>query len=366
MNTKRKPQYGVPLITSALIESKQTVRVDLDRQQYLAGLIIKFSGRLTTAGGAGASVNAEAPFSLLNRIRVTMNHSLFGSKLPVNLSGATVYRRAHIISGTAPVASGSLATANAAYDIEVDWPVMFFLEKSPSQSVLASLLSAPLCSQLTLEMDFNNGAALIPTGGATTYAWSQYGSAAGNPELDVTLLQVNGLTVNPKTVLVTKTDQLTDLTQGVGQDQQVGNELPIGYTVARIWLKQYVKDALASAYVAATMNSPKVTSAAGFVSPQIQIDRVAIRQYNKWSQLESENKNHWQLQTWPAGYGVIDFLEGSHYGSPVGSVSDLLLTQSIAVKKGTLTVSGQNNALANGELEVGVDQLFPIPAQAKA
>ena len=361
MNIKRKPQSGIPAINSAFIEGKNTLRFDLDRQQYLAGIIVKFMGRLTTAGGAAASVNAEAPASLINRIRVNMNHSLYGSKLPINLSGASIYRRAHILSSTAPIASGSLATANAAYDIEVDYPIFFFLEGVPDQAMLGTLLSAPLCSSLNVELDFNQGAALLPTGGATTYAWSAYGSAAGSPSVFCTLLQVNGLNSNPKTVLVTKTDQLALLTNGIGQDQQVGNELPVGYTIARVWLKQFAQDPLQSAYVAASMNSPKTTSANGFVSPQLQVNRVAIRQYDIWAQLESENKNHFGVENWPAGYGVFDFTEGGSYSGVVGSVANLLYTQTIAVKKGTLTVSGQNNALANGQLEIGVDQIFPIP-----
>ena len=120
MNIKRVPQQGVPATASAFIEGKQTLVVPLDRQQYLYGLIIKFLGRLTIGGGAGAAVNAEAPFSLFNRIRVVTNSSLYGSKQPINLSGATIYRRAHIFSSVAPIAAGSLATAAANYDIEVD------------------------------------------------------------------------------------------------------------------------------------------------------------------------------------------------------------------------------------------------------
>lgn len=361
MNIKRLPQQGVPATNSAFIEGKQTLVVPLDRQQYLYGLVVKFLGRLTIGGGAGAAVNPEAPFSLFNRFRVNTNSSLYGSKLPINLSGSTIYRRAHIFSSVPPVASGSLGTAAANYDIEVDWPLLFILENTSEQAQLATLLPAPLLSSLQLEADFNPGAALVQNGGTTTYTWHAYGSATGSPEVLVTLLQVNGLQHNPKTVLVTKTDQRFDLTSAVGSDQQIGNELPIGSTIARVLLKQYAQDTNQAAEVAASMNSPKTSSANGFVSPQLQFNRVPIRNYQRWAQLESENANHYAVSSWPAGYGVFDFGEGSNYGSPVGQVSNYLLTQSLAVKKGLLTVAGLNNALANGKLEVGVDQVYPIP-----
>lgn len=364
MNIKRLPQTGIPAISSAFIEGSNTLRFDLDRQQYLAGIIIKFLGRLAIGSVAGAAVNAEAPFNLVNRIRVNMNHQLYGSKSPINLSGASLFRRAHILSGTQPIAAGSPDVAVGNYDIEIDYPVMFFLEKAASQATMATLLSAPLCSSLNVELDFNPGAALITKGATTTYTWTAYGSAAGSPQVYCTLLQANGLQSNPKTLLLTKTDQLASLANGIGQDQQVGNELPVGYTIARLWLKQFAQDTLQSSYVAASMASPKSATAAGLVSPQLQKNRVAIRQYQLWAQLESENKNHFNLEAWPSGYGVLDFLEGSHYGSPVGSAMDLLYTQSIAVKKGTLTIAGLTNALANGQLEIGVDQLYPIPGKA--
>jgi hypothetical protein len=362
MNIKRLPQQGVPALTSAFIEGKGELIVQIDRQQYLYGLIVKFLGRLTTAGGAGAAVNAEAPQSIFNRIKVNTNSSLYGSKLPINLPGATIFQRAHIFSGTPPVASGGLATANAAYDIEVDWPILFVLENTADDVQRATLLPAPLLSSLQLEMQFNPGAALITSGGATTYAWTAYGSAAGVPEVLVQLLQVNGLQNNPKTVLVTKTDQYADLSKSVGSDQQVGNEIPIGSTIARVVLKQYVQDPLQAVDVAATMLSPKTAASAGWASPQLQFNRVPIRQYQRWAQLESENKNHYSIGAWPSGYGVIDFGEGSNYGSPVGQVTNYLMTQSLAVKKGLLTTSGVVNASANSQLEVGVDQVYPIPA----
>lgn len=350
MNLKRKPQQGGsnPTPTSAQIQGGGlTLRWDLDRDQYLWGIDISFLGRLTTAGGAAASVNAEAGPSLINRMRVSMNHPQWGARTIVNLSGASVFRRAHIMNGTAPVNAGGLAVANAAYDMEVHWPCPFVLENLPDPVTRQMLLDAPNTSQLTLEIDINPGAALLPTGGATTYAWAAFGGG-GNPRFDVTLIQPNGFKAAPKQALVTRIDRNDSIAAAVGVDNQIGQVLTLKGFLARTWLKQYVQDALQAVDVAATMNNPQIIGATGFVTPQFQVDRKAIRQWTLFTQLQQEGKVDKHLEVWPNGYGLIDFMED-------GVLSDALDADYYSKNGHTLTIAGLVNALANGRLEVGFD-----------
>lgn len=350
MNLKRKPQQGGsnPTPTSAQIQAGGlTLRWDLDRDQYLYGIDVSFLGRLTTGGGNAAAVNAEAGPSLINRMRVSMNHPVWGARTIVNLSGASVFRRAHIMNGTAPVNAGGLAVAQAAYDMEVHWPCPFVLENLPDPVTRQMLLDAPNCSNLVLELDINPGAALLPTGGATTWTWAAFGGG-GNPRFDVTLIQPNGFKAAPKSALVTRIDRNDPITAAVGIDNQIGNPLILKGFLARTWLKQYVNDPLVAIDVAFTMNNPQTLAATGLVTPQFQVDRKAIRQWTLFTQLQQEGKVDNHLEAWPNGYGLINFMED-------GVLSDAMDANFYSMNGHTLAIAGLVNALANGRLEVGFD-----------
>lgn len=359
MNIGRSPQLGIPAVTSAQIEAGGlTVVIPIDREQYLYGLDIGFIGRLTTGGGNAAAINAEAPQSLINRIRVTSNHEKFGGRQRVNISGASAFRRSHAMNGTAPLVVSTLAVAQAAYDMIVHWPIVFPVENLGDMETQAQLLDAPHCGSLQLELDINPGAALAPTGGATTYAWANFGGG-GNPGFFVNLLQPNGYKGAPYTSFVEKADRNDSLVNAVALGNQIGNELVLGGALTRLWLKQYVTDPLQAVDVAATMNQPNTQAAVGLSRPQFQINRKAIREFLVWRQLEMENKVDYETEAWPAGYGLIGFVEGALGKS--GKMADALDTALFQLQKQLVTVGGLNNALANGRLEVGWEQVLPIP-----
>lgn len=360
MNLKRTPQLGVPAVTSANIEGGGfTLVVDLDREQYLYGVDVSFIGRLTTAGGAAASINAEAPQSIIQRARVTYNHEKYGSKGPINLSGASLFRRAHIQAGTAPLlVNGGLAVANAPYDMIVHYPIIFPVENLGDLETQAQLLDAPHCGSLRLELDLSPGAALAPTGGATTYTWANFGGG-GNPQFLVNLIQPNGYKGAPYTARVEKYDRNDSLAAAIALGNQVGNELVLGGALCHLYLKQYVQDALQAVDIAATMNTPNLTTAVGLSRPQFQIDRKAIRDYSVWRQLEMENKVDYETETWPTGYGVIAMVEGAL--GKTGKMADALDTRLLQLQKRIVSVGGLNNALASGRLEIGWTQVFGVP-----
>lgn len=356
MNLKRKPQQtNLPALTSAFIEALGSVTIPLDRQQYLWGVILDFYGRLTTAGGAGAAVNLEAPQSIFRRIRVTQNHEIFGSKMRCNRTGASLFRMYHCISRTAGIASSApaLAVGNAAYDLHVQTVVPFVLPGLPDRSTIPFLLDGPRCGALNLEIDFARGADLVTTGGATTWTWAAFGGG-GNPSLFVTLLQVNGLKHLPKTGMVAFLDRVDSLAAANPIDNQIGNDLRLDGALARYWYKQYVQDPLQQVTCAATANSPNTLAAGGLVTPQFFVDTVPIRHYSVWSMLEAEGKQDRQLEVWPPGYGLLDFVEDS-------DLRDFIAVQDLVKSGHKIGVGGLNNALANGQLESGFDLIYPNP-----
>jgi hypothetical protein len=354
MNLKRKPQQtSYAAMTSAAIEAGLTLVQPLDRQQFLYGVILDFYGRLTTGGGNGASVNAEAPYSVFRRIRVTQNHEWFGDKQRVNRAGASLHKMVDVMTGTAQLATGSLAVGQAAYDIHVQTLVPLCVLGMPERATLATLCDAPRCGSLNIEIDLATGHELIPTGGATTYAWAAYGGG-GNPVVNVTLLQVNGLKGTPKTGMWAYLDRLDAITASNAIDNQLGNEIRINGALARLWLKQYVADTASNINAAATMLAPNTPAGSGIDTPQFFVNANPIRQWAQWTQLEGENKSDFQQEAWPAGYGVIDFIEDR-------DLREVLPAVDYIKAGGKLGIGGAITGIANGQVESGYEVLYPHP-----
>lgn len=356
MNLKRLPQQlQIPALTSAFIEGLPTLNIPLDRQQYLWGVLVDFYGRLTIGGANGAAVNAEAPQNLFRRIRVTQNHEIFGSKMRVNRTGASLFRMYQAFNGTMGLnaSTPALAVGMANYDLHLQLCLPFVLPGLSERATIPFLLDAPRCGALNLEIDLAHGADLVQTGGATTWTWSAFGGG-GNPSLYVTLLQVNGLKHLPKTAMVAFLDRVDSLAAANAIDNQIGNDLRLDGALARLWLKQYVQDAAQQPTCAATMNSPDTPAASGLVHPQFFIDAKSIRDYRQWTQLEAENKQDRQLEAWPTGYGLVDFVED-------GDLREIVPAGDLIKTGHKLGIGGLNNALANGQLETGWDLLYPNP-----
>lgn len=365
MQLKRLPQQGgtnvaLPNLPAANFTAAApwTAIIPIDRDMYLWGLILNLRFRLTTAVAAGLVQNAENPFNAIRAIRVTYNHEVFGAKTIINLRGATLYRRAHIFYGTPPPAAAAVLVANAAYDVQLEYPIPFVLESVDESEQWQTLLDAPRCSSLQLEIDFAAGIDFVSTGVGTTYVWTQFGNAAASmPELRVTKLIPLGLKGSPYTARVEKNDVVNVIAAAQTEQQRIGNELPTGNTVRMLLLKQYTQDVLVGAPCAVLMVAPAVPAAAGMTTIQLLKDDQPIRNWQMWHDAEEQCLIERKLAAWPPGYVLIDFAE-------FGTLRDALLTQDYPANKSRLEFKGNINALANNRLDFIVDQVFANPNKA--
>jgi hypothetical protein len=358
MQLKRSPQLGgnnivLPVLPAANFAAPWTAIIPIDRDMYLWGLDLNLRFRLTTAVAPGAAVNAEAAFGLIRRVRVVMNHEIFGNKTFINLAGSTLYRRAHIFGGVPPTAIGGIAVGNAAYDCEVHYPIPFVVESVYESEQIGTLLDAPRCSSLQVEIDFGVGTDLVQTGGGTTYAFAAFGGG-GNPELTIEKLLPLGFKGSPLRPMVQKFDVVNPIAAAQTEQQRIGNEIPTGDTIRMLMLKQYVQDAATAVPCAQTMTSPVLAAAAGMTSIQIKRNSQPIREYRRWRDCEFENQWRRRLAAWPAGYTLFDFAE-------FGTLNDALYTQDYPANKTRLEVSGLVNALAANVVEFIYDVVLPNP-----
>ncbi len=351
--------------------------IPLDRDEYLWGVDVHILGRLAVGVADGAYVNAEVPQNIVRQIRVRMSHEIYGSnRLVQSMMGATLHARARMHQATSPLAriTPAAAVTHQKYDFEVHYPVVFPIEnltdlKSTSgfggkgggwidaQSIMFGMLDAPRCSDLTLELDLAAGTDLIAQNNAATatYAFTSYGADTGVPQIIITELVVEGLAAAaPKTALVTKIARTDLLENNVTLNNRNANEFPLEGSIARVLLKQYAQDAGSAAPCAQTMLSPKTAASAGITAPQFFVKGVAVHEWDLWAQLEAQNKADYHVETWPAGYGLIDFIED-------GKATDALFTQDLAAKKSIVGYGGLINGNAGQRVEVVIEQINPNP-----
>lgn len=358
MQLQRLPQLGgtniaLPVLPLANFAAPWTAIIPLDRDRYLYGVELVMRFRLTTAVAPGVAVNAEAPFNLIRRVRVVMNHEIYGAKTIVNLPGGTLYRRAHIFNTVPPAATGGIAVGNAAYDISVHWPIPFVLEGVTEREQIATLLDAPRCSSLQLEIDFGSGPDLVQTGVGTTYAWAQIGGG-GNPLLNITKLIPLGFQGAPYTSIVLKTDVMNPIALAQTEQQRIGAEIATGDTIRSLILKQYTQDPLIGVSCPAVMIGPILVGAAGMTTILLKRNQQQIREWRLWHDAEEQNQQQRRVLAWPPGYVIVDFAE-------FGTMGDALYTQDYPQNKTRLEVAGTINALANNCVDFIVDQVLPNP-----
>jgi hypothetical protein len=360
MQLKRLPQQGginvaLPILPAANFTAAApwTAIIPIDRDMYLWGLELHLKFRV--AIGAFVIVNnAENPFNFIRAVRVSYNHDIFGAKTIINLRGATLYRRAHMFYGVPPTAATPIGPGIANWDVILHYSIPFVLESVDESEQWQTLLDAPRCSSLQLEIDFAAGRDYGVPAGATTYVFTQFGGAAGTPELRVTKLIPLGLKGSPYTARVEKVDVMNAIALAQTEQQRIGNEIPTGNTVRMLLLKQYTQDAGVAAPCAVAMTAPVLVAAPGMTSIRLLKDDTPIRSWDLWHDAEEECQLAKHLAAWPPGYVLIDFAE-------FGTLRDALLTQDYPANKSRLEFKGLINALATNSVDFGIDQVFANP-----
>jgi hypothetical protein len=212
----------------------------------LESLEIVLRGRLVI-GTAAYTVGApESPQTLIERIVVRGNHRVWGSQVPIDISGATAYVWPRIFQpvgnnlllgttrsadpgmpfvGTTGLTTGAVATYDfqCHYRIPV-WPIQW----SRRQAIPFLWRQEDWGNTLQIEITVGDRTSLGTPAGGTTTTWTAYGSATGSPTVEVfanySLLGSFARTGIPG--LVVRTEQtVTPALTAVTSNVQLGAEL---------------------------------------------------------------------------------------------------------------------------------------------
>lgn len=170
----------------------------------LESLEIVFRGRVVIAVANYTNVGAEAPQSILQRIRLTGTHRVFNQLVPFDVSGATAFAwpslfqrfgNVCIINGvrqTDPGVPFAQTLANfgniGTYDLEIHYfiPTAPFLGPGSRPTITPfMLMPEDWQDSLQLQIFMGDKTSFGTPAGGTTVAFSAFGSGAGSPSVSV-------------------------------------------------------------------------------------------------------------------------------------------------------------------------------------
>lgn len=342
-------QLNMPVGTAT--SSVQNVIQNLLNNRFVHGYDLIFKGRLAIGTAAGTAVNPEAPQNIFRRVRVEMQHNRFGKISPIDLPGATLYQRARLFNRVAPQIFGTaIAVGTGNYDIGVVCRLEFPLENVVESQEFRTLPNLLETSSVQIFLEMAPASDLVVPAGTTTFTWSAYGSAAGSPVVEVVRREVNGLSHNPLTDMVIKTDRIDSLNNAVALNNVNGLYLPRGADVRLIGLKQYVASANDINVVSAFLN-PVLDTDNGIAIPQLLIGKKPIRDYDSWQSFVGETAQHFGVSP-NSGYAIWDFVNR-------GNALDALAASLFAKDQNQYGYGGKiNPAGANSYVEVFYDQIL--------
>lgn len=169
----------------------------------LESIKVVWRGRVVIATANFTAVAAEAPQTIIQRIRLTGTHRVFNQLAPIDISGASAFAWARltqvrsnslIISGTrqadpgVPFAQVGATFGNTGtYDIEINYdiPLTPFLPPSSRISLIPFLyLPQDWADTLQLQLFFGDNTSFGTPGTAVT-TFTAFGSGAGSPVVSI-------------------------------------------------------------------------------------------------------------------------------------------------------------------------------------
>lgn len=339
--------------------ASRNVIKNLLNDKFLYGYDLVFKGRLAVGVAAASAVLPESPQSIFRRVRVEIQHKRFKKQAIIDLPGASLFERAKLFNRKAPHTFGTPPAVGVGnYDFGVVLPLRFALENVFEQQEFGTLLNGADCSSIQIFLDMAPAADLLTPAGTTTFTWTAYGSPTGSPTVDIIRKEVNGLSHNPVTDLVIKTDRVDGLNNAVALNNVNGLYLPRGADMRLIGLKQYVASPNGEDVVSSFLN-PVVSSDNGLAVPQLLIGKKAIRDHSGWQDLVAETADHYGI-TPDTGYGVWDFVNR-------GDRWDALAASVFAKNQNQYGYGGKiNPAGATAQIEVFYDQILSASDQGNA
>ena len=186
------------------IDTAPIIPKNLNVNRPLERIHIVWRGRVVIAGGNFTAVAAEAPQTILQRVRLTGTHQKYGSLVPIDLTGATLFALTRLtrirscsmyINGVrqdelnVPLAqNGATFGNNGTYDIEIHYE----LPMGPILAIASKLAVIPYLFQnsdwgdtLQLQLFFGDQTSFGTPAAGTTVTFSQFGAGGGTPLVSI-------------------------------------------------------------------------------------------------------------------------------------------------------------------------------------
>lgn len=165
---------------------------------------IVWRGRIVIAGANYTAVAAEAPQTLLQRVRLTGTHAKYGSLTPVDLTGATIFALTRLfrqrtssvyINGvrqgdpSVPFAQVGATFGNiGTYDVEIyyDLPLVPILPPNSLPTLVPfHFMEKDWADTLQLQLFFGDLSSFGTPDALSTVAFTAFGSGAGTPTVTI-------------------------------------------------------------------------------------------------------------------------------------------------------------------------------------
>lgn len=287
---------------------------NLPMDRFIESLRLELKGRITipAAGGGGvipSAVNADAPWSAIDRITVTGMHKVRGTNEEIiNLRGPDIAQLCRIYTSHAMLATPTIVvTASATMDVIMVFDSPFTPLKMPPWIRANYLLDAPNYDNLKLTVYWADMANLY-TLGTGTPTWTAYASATGTPTLTVSgrFSQAGASAfrgIVPGRVFRYFTDKTgTDMTAG-GTSKRIA-DIPRGNRMRSILVKTGVK-------ATTTGQNNAYLTLSNDILTNIRVMRglnKQVRYYPDFYNLAEESGVDYAIRP-DAGYGLMDFAQ---------------------------------------------------------
>ena len=168
----------------------------LPMDRFMHSLLLRVRFRVSMpASNPPTGVNADAPYSIINRVVISGRHRLRGQQEEfINLRAADLAELVRLYSGVSPIWSVTPSTtatngpwcltASATNDVEFYLPIPFVPLRLPASVQDEYALDAPNYDNLKLDVYWGDAAQLF-TMGSGSVTFSGYGSSSGSPEVRV-------------------------------------------------------------------------------------------------------------------------------------------------------------------------------------
>lgn len=328
----------------------------INLSQYLAALEIEVMFRVTIGTAAATAVLPEAPYSLIRRLQVAVNHKIYGALNVVNLPAATLQQiQALFNKVTANVQGTVLGTAVGNYDVDMHLTIPFSLENVVDFQQANTLLDAPRATSIMVSATLGTADDLFTPGGTTTFTFSGYGGA-GNPVINVSRVIAPGYAATqPLTNLVVRTDRVDSLTQNVTPGSPNAQQLQVGNLYRLIGVKQYIQNGTSPDTVQSFLN-PIASSDSGLERFQLFLNGIAVQDFYTWQAFVNKTRATYGIAP-GTGYAVLDFLT-----TGMQRPGYMFNTRTVAQNNGTLAYGGLINGVAGGTAEIFSVQVMPNPS----